>query len=239
MYSYVLNNPLNALDPTGMECVWDDGSYDDWHDPHSGSANQCSGLGGTWVDHSYFQANNLADWSSQPNAASPALQLQQQQLTTCSLGAGGVAPIPVPGFSNNTFRASFDSNDMLNGVAVNLGDKPQTMNVQGIQASFAPSTKLGINWVNGTMPGSFSVGAKPPAQVSTGIFTSVKISSISFDGNNGFQTNGSAYFLGIPLGSGPIDNALNSNLKLVIQATDVANSLATHPVSCQALGGTQ
>jgi hypothetical protein len=26
-YSYVLNNPLTNTDPSGMECVWDDGSF--------------------------------------------------------------------------------------------------------------------------------------------------------------------------------------------------------------------
>jgi RHS repeat-associated protein len=28
LYSYVLNNPLTYTDPSGEECVWDDGSFD-------------------------------------------------------------------------------------------------------------------------------------------------------------------------------------------------------------------
>lgn len=67
MYSYVLNNPLPLIDPTGLECVWDDGSYDSPGDPVTGSGNGCSAQGGTWVDHSYFQLNGLADWSADPN----------------------------------------------------------------------------------------------------------------------------------------------------------------------------
>jgi len=67
-YAYALNNPLSFKDPTGLECVWDDGSYDSNDDPQTGSAGSCSDAGGTWVDHSYFQQNNLADWSGDPNS---------------------------------------------------------------------------------------------------------------------------------------------------------------------------
>src|SRR5579883_3027948 len=62
-YSYVLNNPMNLLDPSGLECVWDDGSYDSIEDVDTGSADSCSGAGGTWVDHSFFIDFGLPDWS--------------------------------------------------------------------------------------------------------------------------------------------------------------------------------
>jgi RHS repeat-associated protein len=31
-YAYVNNSPLRAVDPLGLECVWDDGSYDSEED---------------------------------------------------------------------------------------------------------------------------------------------------------------------------------------------------------------
>lgn len=62
LYSYVRDNPLILTDPDGLECVWDDGSYDSNDDPNTGSPDQCSAAGGQWVDHSYFQQNNLPDW---------------------------------------------------------------------------------------------------------------------------------------------------------------------------------
>jgi RHS repeat-associated protein len=71
MYSYALNNPLNLIDPNGLFCVWDVGSYDSPDDPQTGSISQCSGpngAGGTWYEGSPSDYGLSEDWSSTPNA---------------------------------------------------------------------------------------------------------------------------------------------------------------------------
>jgi hypothetical protein len=72
LYSYVMNNPLINTDPSGMECVWDDGSYDASDDPDTGSADKCSGQGGNWVPPSIFEGvegNQAGSWSGQASSS--------------------------------------------------------------------------------------------------------------------------------------------------------------------------
>jgi RHS repeat-associated protein len=61
-YAYVTNSPLSAVDPLGLNCVWDDGSYDAQDDPGTHTQMLCEQLGGTW-----FAGNMGGDWSPNPN----------------------------------------------------------------------------------------------------------------------------------------------------------------------------
>lgn len=67
-YAYVLNNPLSMVDPLGLQCVWDDGSWDSGNDPETGSSDSCTGAGGVWVEPDYFATLGLGDWSSTGNS---------------------------------------------------------------------------------------------------------------------------------------------------------------------------
>jgi len=66
-YAYALNNPVTFVDPTGLECAWDDGSYDSADDPQTGSSASCGTAGGVWIEPSFFSTMGLSDWSSDPN----------------------------------------------------------------------------------------------------------------------------------------------------------------------------
>jgi RHS repeat-associated protein len=69
LYSYVLNNPLKFTDPSGMACVWDDGSFDSEDDKQTGSSRQCSSAGGTWLDKGATGSlSGGQDWSNKSDS---------------------------------------------------------------------------------------------------------------------------------------------------------------------------
>ena len=69
LYAYVRNNPLSAIDPFGLNCVWDDGSSEADDDPMYGNTDEgkanCGRDGGAWLD------SVTGDWNPNPN---PLLQ---------------------------------------------------------------------------------------------------------------------------------------------------------------------
>jgi hypothetical protein len=52
---------MSGIDPTGLICTWDDGSYDSSDDASTGTAASCDSQGGTWFD------NIVGDYSPDPN----------------------------------------------------------------------------------------------------------------------------------------------------------------------------
>jgi RHS repeat-associated protein len=48
-YSYVLNDPINLVDPEGEYCSWDDGTSDDPPSDGGATEQECNTQGGTWI----------------------------------------------------------------------------------------------------------------------------------------------------------------------------------------------
>jgi len=87
-YGYVMNIPLRAIDPLGLNCVWDDGSYDSADDPDTGYQQLCEQTGGTW-----YSGSMGGDWSPNPNE-------DWAELAGIYNGTGN--PIPVIGVLSTT-----------------------------------------------------------------------------------------------------------------------------------------
>jgi RHS repeat-associated protein len=106
-YSYVLNNPLRFVDPSGLECVWDDGSYDAKNDPATGNVGKCQAQGGTWIE-----LGQQGNWrqSGDSQLSNIVAQLEQGAINVVgAMGLDGTAYITI-------FGKPIDGQTMVNAT---------------------------------------------------------------------------------------------------------------------------
>lgn len=219
-YAYVLNNPVSNIDPSGLQTCADDANSVDtcvdvvgYLDPGDNVGLLPSQSSGHLVDNggSGAAGGGGGGGTAAKNSSKP-----------CSAGSLSLF--------NDTLRLSTDPNGNLNGASFLLSQQqPFSQQVQGYNISFPPNTRLALQFTNLPAPSSLEIASNNPASIRANFLTSAMIRSITFDGS--FHVNGDLVFLGVPLGSGAIENRLNRNIPLVLKATDLLNKLRANPVS--------
>jgi RHS repeat-associated protein len=131
-YAYVRNSALNAIDPAGTNCVWDDGSYDAGDDPTYGDTPQgqsnCAYAGGTWIDYITGDWNpnengDLAAEVADIQSTSPSAWVYggpnaaQNEVLTALNYFGGDGPKPTLVYeSNDPFTQGFQQSMAMQGI---------------------------------------------------------------------------------------------------------------------------
>jgi hypothetical protein len=162
LYSYVLNNPLINTDPTGMECVWDDGSYDSEDDEDTGSVGQCQGQGGTWIE-----LGQNGNWSGNGNG-----NLQQAVSNIQSGYWNAVGVVGANGATNYTF---------YNQGVVSATDTGGWLTAYQYSASFNGNSTV----INPSSASPYGTQADPGGQLGAAYFS--KAQPLSLDPNDQTQ----------------------------------------------------
>jgi len=91
-YSYALNDPVNLIDPSGLDfCKWDDGSSDDPSADGGATATQCLQDGGSWVSQTTVDVPG-----GNPNCPATALScVEVWSISICTTKECDPAPVPI------------------------------------------------------------------------------------------------------------------------------------------------
>lgn len=138
-YAYVLNSPLANVDPDGLECVWDDGSYDG-ENGDVGEVAACQKAGGTWVE-----LGQNGNWSSQPDAALATL--------VAGIQAGSVASVNIVGANGQTYSTSYNSTGQVTETST-----PGLTRFYGYSLPTGNAAGPGIPNVSGAGVGPLAIG---------------------------------------------------------------------------------
>src|SRR6185437_8506931 len=109
-------------DPTGLFCVWDDGSYDSADDPDTGSYDTCNKAGGTWFNGKPSDWGLADDWSSSSNDLNAYIAF----LANFYHGSGILQfTVQLPSAANNNMFSFSTPNGTGISFAMNPGDNPE------------------------------------------------------------------------------------------------------------------
>jgi hypothetical protein len=153
LYSYVLNNPLKFIDPNGLECIWDDGSFDSADDKQTGSHAGCSAAGGTYADPHAFSQLNAGDWSGQADSNLAAVaQALGSSSSVENVNVDGSGSIDQNGFDLSSFGLTLHQY-----APINWGKDPSLALATGVMSQGIPKLcAVGVSAKLGKLNGSAS-----------------------------------------------------------------------------------
>jgi RHS repeat-associated protein len=193
-YSYVLNNPLSYVDPSGLYCMWDDGTADEEAQDGGDDYATCMRDGGTWMD----TTSVTVDGGDPSNPGITIENGEQIYPITISAPSKGLLHSLVCGVFSGLVNAA-DPQNLNSTIGVGIGGNAGVGFILGVAASAGvqvvadSSGNLGVAINVGGNPGYgvFGVGAMYGGQASVSTASTI------------YDLRGGSYDFGASGGAGP------------------------------------